>query len=247
MGEVEKDWRTIIMKKRLLTLILAVVFCMTLAACGDDENTEKVDELAKVMQEMGTNGIITPSQSVMNAMAKEWCVVDSDDIYVMEADGTGTKNGTEFTFECGFNKDNKITIHMDFDGEEEVYTISTDETGYGVILKGVGSAEDKVLLPADLEFLSLDDERIAGLAGDWKDASGNVYKLKDNFKLKIDGVNNDSKGTYSVVQTADGAFRLNLVINGSAYEYEFVLDAAKGELELWGADSDTDTTHIWTK
>lgn len=234
------------MRKRLFALLLAAMLCMTMAACGDD-NTDKVDELASLMQEMGSTGFLTPSQSVTNAMAKKWVVVDSDDIYVMNTDGTGTLNDEEFTFECGFNKDNKITISMKIDGKEEVYLISTDETGYGVILDGSKGAKDKVLLPADLEFLSLDDERVAGIVAEWKDASGNIYKLGKDFDLVIDGVKSDSEGTYSVVQNADGEFFLNLVIKGSAFEYGFNLDDANGELELWGADSDSDATHIWTK
>lgn len=235
------------MKKRLFALLLAAMLGMAMTACGDNENTEKVDELASSMQDIGAVGVITPSQSVMSAMAKEWCVVDSDDIYVMNADGTGTKNDTAFTFECGFDKNNKITMNIKFDDVEELYLVSTDETGYGVSLKAVEGAEDKVLLPADLEFLALDDERVAGISADWKDASGNIYKLGKDFDLVIDGVKSDSEGTYSVVQNSEGKFFLNLVIKGSAFEYGFNLDNEKGELELWGADSDTDTTHIWTK
>ena len=235
------------MKKRLFALLLAAMLCVTMVACGDDENTEKVDELASSMQESGATGILTPSQSVMGAMAKEWCVVDSDDIYVMNADGTGSKNDAAFTFECGFNKDNKITMSIKLDDAEEVYLVSTHETGYGVNLKAVEGAEDKVLLPADLEFLALDDERVAGIVAEWKDASGNIYKLGKDFDLVIDGVKSDSEGTYSVVQNSEGEFFLNLVIKGSAYEYGFTLDNEKGELVLWGADSDTDETHTWTK
>ena len=235
------------MKKRLFALLLAALLCVTMVACGDDENTEKVDELASSMQDGGAVGIITPSQSVMAAMAKEWCVVESDDIYVMNTDGTGTKNDAAFTFECGFNKNNKITMNIKFDDTEEVYLVATDATGYGVSLKAVEGAEDKVLLPADLEFLALDDERVNGIVAEWKDASGNIYKLGKDFDLVIDGVKSDSEGTYSVVQNSEGKFFLNLVIKGSAFEYGFNLDNEKGELELWGADSDTDTTHIWTK
>ena len=235
------------MKKRLFALLLAAMLCMTMVACGDDENTDKVDELASSMQDSGATGIITPSQSVVSAMAKEWCVVDSDDIYVMNADGTGTKNDVAFTFECGFNKDNKITMNIKFEETEESYLVSTDATGYGVNLKAIEGAEDKVLLPADLEFLALDDERVAGISAEWKDASGNIYKLGKDFDLVIDGVKSDSEGTYSVVQNSEGEFFLSLVIKGSAYEYGFTLDDAKGELVLWGADSDTDETHTWTK
>ena len=247
MNEVYEDWRTIIMKKRLFALLLAAMLCVTMVACGDDENTEKVDELASSMQDGGAVGIITPSQSVMAAMVKEWRVVESDDTYVMNADGTGTKNDAAFTFECGFNKNNKITMNIKFDDAEEVYLVSTDATGYGVSLKAVEGAEDKVLLPADLEFLALDDERVNGIVAEWKDASGNIYKLGKDFDLVIDGVKSDSEGTYSVVQNSEGKFFMNLVIKGSAFEYGFNLDNENGELELWGADSDTDTTHIWTK
>ena len=234
------------MKKRLFALLLAAMLCMTMVACGDDENTEKVDELASSMQGMGAN-VLTPSQSVMTAMAKEWCVEGCDDIYVMNVDGTGTYNDAEFTFECGFNKDNDITMNIVMGETKESYFIDTDETGYGVVLTAIKGGEDKTLLPADLEFLALDDERIAGIVADWKDASGNIYKLGEEFDLVIDGVKNDSEGTYSVVQNEEGEFFLNLVINGSAFGYGFELDDANNELTLWGADSDSDTTYIWTK
>ncbi len=247
MNEVYEDWRTIIMKKRLFALLLAAALCMTMVACGKDENTEKVDELASAMQDLGAVGIITPSESVMAAMAKEWCVAGCDDTYEMSADGTGAYNDNEFTFECGFNKDNDITMNIVMGETEETYIIDTDETGYGVILTAIKGGEDKTLLPADLEFLALDDERIAGIAADWKDASGNIYKLGEDFDLVIDGVKNDSEGTYCVVQNEEGEFFLNLVINGSAFGYGFELDADNNELTLWGADSDSDTTYIWTK
>lgn len=233
------------MKKRLFALLLAAMLCLTMVACGDDENTDEVDELANSMQEVGATGIITPSESVMTAMAKEWIVVDSDDVYVMNADGTGTKNDVAFTFECGFNKKNKITMNIVLGEEEESYTIATDETGYGVELTAVKGAEDKTLLPADLEFLSLDDERAKGIVGEWSDASGNIYKLDDEFNLEIDGVKNDSEGTYSVVENAEGTLCLNLVINGSGYEYEYTLNETNDELQLCGSGSDT--VHTWTK
>lgn len=231
------------MKKRLFALLLAGVLCMTSVACGSKENTDEVDELASTMQDIGMTGILTPSDSVKNAMVKTWKVEDSEDIYVMEADGTGTKNGEAFTFECGFNKDNKITMNITIGEVVESYAISTDLTGYGVVLTGFGETEDKVLLPADLEFLSLDDERVAGIAAEWKDASGNIYKLGETFDLVIDGVNNDSEGTYSVVETADGMLCLNLVIKGSAYEYEIELNGNELKLNMVG---DT-TVHTWTK
>ena len=216
---------------------------MTAVACGSKENTDKVDELASTMQDVGMVGIVTPSDSVKNAMVKTWNVKDSEDVYVMNADGTGTKNDAEFTFECGFNEDNKITMNITVGEEVESYTISTDTTGYGVVLTGNGKTEDKVLLPADIEFLSLDDERVAGISAEWKDASGNIYKLGEKFDLAIDGVNNDSEGTYSVVETADGMLCLNLVIKGSAYEYEIELDGNELHLNMTGDD----TVHTWTK
>lgn len=231
------------MKKRLFALLLAGALCLASVACGAKDNTDEVDQLASNMQDVGMVGFITPSDSVKNAMAKTWSVKDSEDVYVMNADGTGTKNDAEFTFECGFSEDNKIIMNITIGDEVESYAISTDTTGYGVVLTGFGKAEDKVLLPADLEFLALDDERIAGISAEWKDASGNIYKLGEKFDLAIDGVNNDSEGTYSVVKTADGMLCLNLVIKGSAYEYEIELDGNELHLNMTGDD----TVHTWTK
>ena len=239
-----KDWRTIIMKKRLFALLLAAMICMTMVACGDD-NTENVDELASSMQNSGAVGIITPSESVMGAMAKKWIVVGSEDVYEMEADGKGTKNGEDFTFECGFNEDNKITMHITLGDTEEIYLVSTDTTGYGVNLKAVEGAEDKVFLPVDLEFLSLDDDRAAGIAATWEDASGNLYMLGEDFSLVIDGVKNDSEGTYSVVEDTEGTLLISLVINGSSFEYEYSFNDARNELTLKGPDSDF--VAVWNK
>lgn len=233
------------MKKRLFALLLAAMLCMTMVACGDDENKNNVDELASEMQEAGAPGILTPSESVMGAMAKKWVVADSEDVYEMNADGKGTKNGEDFTYECGFNKDNKITMHITLGEAKEIYLVSTDATGYGVNLKAVEGAEDKVLLPADLEFLALEDERAAGVAGTWTDASGNVYMLGEDFSLVIDGVKNDSEGTYSVVENSEGMLLISLVVNGSSFEYEYELNDAKNELTLKGVGSDF--VAVWNK
>ncbi len=239
-----KDWRTVIMKKRLFALLVAAMLCMTMVACGDN-NTENVDELASSMQDAGAAGILTPSESVMGAMAKKWIVVDSEDVYEMTADGKGTKNGEDFTYECGFNKDNKITMHITLDKAEEIYLVSTDATGYGVNLKAVEGAEDKIFLPADLEFLALDDERAAGITGTWTDVSGNLYMLGEDFSLVIDGVKNDSEGTYSVVENTEGTLLISLVINGSSFEYEYTFNDAKDELTLKGPESDY--VAVWNK
>ena len=199
------------MKRLVVALLLASTLCMT--GCGDTKKTEpaastteEVDKASSTMKEqMGDNAVL-PSDSVKRVMAKQWKVIGTDTVYDLKEDGTGTKDDTGLTFECGFDEDNNITIKITMDGEEEgkLYAVTTDDTGYGVVLESLDGGKDIKLLQADTELLDLTDDRAKGLIGKWTDNSGNEYKLKKDGKLVIKSSSGETKGTYCVAENADG-------------------------------------------
>ena len=193
------------MKRLVVALLLASTLCMT--GCGDTKKTEpaastteEVDKASSTMKEqMGDNAVL-PSDSVKRVMAKQWKVIGTDTVYDLKEDGTGTKDDAGLTFECGFDEDNNITIKITMDGEEEgkLYAVTTDDTGYGVVLESLDGGKDIKLLQADTELLDLTDDRAKGLIGKWTDNSGNEYKLKKDGKLVIKSSSGETKGTYCV-------------------------------------------------
>ena len=172
------------MKRLVVALLLASTLCMT--GCGDTKKTEpaastteEVDKASSTMKEqMGDNAVL-PSDSVKRVMAKQWKVIGTDTVYDLKEDGTGTKDDAGLTFECGFDEDNNITIKITMDGEEEgkLYAVTTDDTGYGIVLKSLDGGKDMKFLQADTDLLDLTDDRAKGLIGKWTDNSGNEYIL----------------------------------------------------------------------
>ena len=162
-------------------------------------------------------------------------------------DGTGTKDDAGLTFECGFDEDNNITIKITMDGEDEgkLYAVTTDDTGYGIVLKSLDGGKDMKFLQADTDLLDLTDDRAKGLIGKWTDNSGNEYKLKKDGKLVIKSSSGETKGTYCVAENTDGTLRLNLVISGGTLEYVYTLSDDGSTVEL--CSPGTDTVHKWTK
>lgn len=238
------------MKKIGLVLLLAIVLCIP--GCGGKEkagtsNTKEVDKYASKLKESVGEGVSLPSESVTKVLAKTWNVVGGEDVYVMETDGTGSKNDETFTFESGFDDENHITlkIKMDESEKEELYSISTDTTGYGINLASLSGGKDLYLFPADLEVLQMSDERAAGMIGEWADESGNKYTFDKNGKMKIAGSKSDSEGTYSIVENAEGTLLLNIVVSGGSLEYAYTLDKENTVMEL--CSPGTETVHQWTK
>lgn len=235
------------MKKGFLLLVLSLALCFT--ACGKDEDpTNDVDKFADLMQQSGATWAIEPSESVMNAMAGTWTVVGSEDVYELKASGIGKKNDDRLTFECGFNEDNKITMCITMNETDAYYKISTDSTGHGVDLESLDGGEDMWFVPANLEFIELDDARAEGIVGEWSDASNNKYILGEEKDLLIKGKSGDSEGTYSVVEDSEGTLILTLVVNGSALQFEYSLNDAKDEMKLVNLPIEENSVeHIWTK
>ena len=238
------------MKKKMLILALAAVFCIS--GCGGKDEpaastTDEVDQYAEQMEDSGKQGLIAPSEAVKNLLIKTWNVDGGNDVYKMEADGTGTKNEDPFTFECGFDEDKNITLEIKLDGSEEteLYALSSDETGYGLDLASLNNGEDIRLVPADLEFLDMEDERAAGIVGEWKDESGNSYVFGEDNSLTVKGSDQDTEGTFSVLQYAEGTLLLKLVVPGGSLEFAYTLNEDKSQIELCSPGSDV--VHVWTR
>lgn len=243
------------MKKLLVAALLAVTVGMTGCSGEEKENTStagestttEVDQAANDAKESLGDSVSLPSESVVKVMSDTWKVDGSSDVYVMEEDGTGNKNGEPFTFECGFDDENHITLHitMDETGEEELYALSTDKTGYGVDLTALDGGDDLLFLPADITFLDLSDERASGIPGKWSDGNGNTYTFKDDNTMVIDDSETETEGTYSVVENSEGTRLLKLVVEGGALEFEFTLNDDGTEMDLQSPG--TETVHHWTK
>ena len=240
------------MMKRILFLTTLIVAALALTACGGDKKkagesaTEKVDEMASQAQE-SMDGIELPSESVTRAVSDTWVVPDTDEVYVLQADGTGNRDGDPFTFECGFDDENNITlkITMDDGSAENLYAISTDSTGYGIDLAALDGGEDLKFLPEDLEFLSTDDGRISGLTGTWTDESGNEYEFDKDGSMAIRSADSETSGTFSAVSDAKGGLFFRIVVEGGSLEYGFELSEDGTEMKL--ASPGTDVIHTWTK
>lgn len=240
------------MMKKILFLTTLIAAALSLSACGGDEKkaggsaTEKVDEMASQVQE-SVDGIDLPSESVTKAVSNTWVVPDTDEVYVLQADGTGNRDGEPFTFECGFDDENNITlkITMDDGSAENLYAISTDSTGYGIDLAALDDGEDLKFLPEDLEFLSTDDERISGLIGTWTDESGNEYEFDKDGHMAIRSADSETKGSFSTVADAEGGLFFRIVVEGGSLEYGFELGEDGTEMKL--ASPGTDVIHSWTK
>lgn len=230
--------------------VIAAVFC--LSSCGKDEKkagdsaTEKVDEMASQVQE-SVDGVDLPSESVTKAVSNTWIVPDTGEIFILQTDGTGSRDGAPFTFECGFDDENNITlkIMMDDGSAENLYAISTDSTGYGMDLTALDGGADLKFLPEDLEFLSTDDARIADLVGTWADESGNEYVFGSDGSLLIRSSDGETEGTFSAVADAKDGLFFRIVVEGGSLEYGFELSDDGNTLDL--ASPGTDVIHTWTK
>ncbi len=242
------------MKKLILTALLMAAACIS--GCGEEQGsvekagistTEQVDQAANEAKESLGDSVSLPSESVVKVMADTWNAAGSDDVYVLEEDGTGTKNGEPFTFECGFDDENHITLHivMTDTEEEELYALSTDTTGYGVNMTALDGGDDLLLLPADITLLDLSDERVSAIPGEWSDGNGNTYTFKDDNTMVIDDSETKTEGTYSVAENSEGTCLLKIVVEGGALEFEYNLNAEGTEMDLQSPG--TTTVHHWTK
>ena len=238
------------MRRKIVIFILAGVLALGAAGCSDEKKagesiTEEVDGYTEEAKEALGGQLSAPSEAVTNAVSNTWVVPGSDDVYELKSDGTGKKNEEDLTFECGFDDEKNITLQMKIGDKEQLYAISTDDTGYGINLTSLDGGKDLYFLPADLEFLEMNDERAKGIIGEWADESGNIYRFDKDKKLKIKGSSTDTDGTYSVVEDENGTLLLRLVVPGGSLEYAYTLNADNTQMDL--ISPGTDTVHTWTK
>ena len=238
------------MRKKIVLIALAAVCC--LAGCSQEKKagesmTGEVDEFANEAKESLGSNVSLPSESVTKAVSDTWRVDGTEEIYVLKEDGTGTKDGSPFTVECGFDDEKNITllITMDDTNQEALYALSTDRTGYGIDLASLDGGEDLRFLPADLEFLDITDERAAGIVGEWSDKSGNSYIFDEDNKVTIKSSDSSTEGTYSVVADEAGGLFFRIAVDGGSLEYGYTLNEDATQMEL--SIPETDTVHRWTK
>lgn len=251
-----QERRNTAMKRKLIALMLASMFCVT--ACSGNSasedakagtsTTEEVDQMASEIKEKVGDSVSLPSESVTKAVSGTWRDQGNNDLYVLSEDGTGTKNGEALTFECGFDDDNNITIRF-VTGEaedEKLYAVSTDDTGYGINFTSLdGGGETIALLPEGLKFLDLTDERVAGILGEWKDDGGNTYRFKDDHSMVISGSKAETEGVFNVVENEEGTLLLKMKVPGGSLEFTYELDEENAGMDLQAPGDDT--VHHWTR
>ena len=251
-----QERRNTAMKRKLIALILASMFCVT--ACSGNSasedakagtsTTEEVDQMASEIKEKVGDSVSLPSESVTKAVSGTWRDQGNNDLYVLSEDGTGTKNGEALTFECGFDDDNNITIRF-VTGEaegEKLYAVSTDDTGYGINFTSLdGGGETIALLPEGLKFLDLTDERVTGILGEWKDDGGNTYRFKDDHSMVISGSKTETEGVFNVVENEEGTLLLKMKVPGGSLEFTYELDEENAGMDLQAPGDDT--VHHWTR
>ena len=239
------------MKKRTLILLIAAALALGTAGCGEEKKagesvTEEVDSFTEEMSEELDGQFTAPSEAVTNVVANTWNTQDGA-VYVLNGDGTGTKDGEALEFECGFDDEKNITllITMKDSEEESLYAISTDKTGYGIDLTSLDGGEDMVFRPAGLEFLDAGDERVKALVGEWSDESGNGYAFDAQGNVTISSADKDTDGTYSVVADESGDLYFRIVVEGGSLEFAYTLSDDGTGMDLVAPG--TDTVHHWTK
>lgn len=237
------------MKKRYLFFLLFSVLC--LGGCQHTEDMEAEERIETIEKEALEESFDTIDREfstlIANVLSKEWTEVESQESYVFEQDGTGTVSGEPFSYFCGFSEENDIILKliMDDTEEERFYTVSVDETGYGLYLDGPGTRNDLYLMQDDVEILELSDERAKGLLGQWKDKSENEYSFRKDGMMTIKGSERESEGTFSVViWKEDDSILLTLVSGGNALEYEYEF-SDEDTLQLWRKGSEE--VHTWVR
>lgn len=186
------------------------------------------------------------SEAVAMAISKEWNVEGEEEGYLFSADGSGEhrlEGETErFQYTCGFDEENNILVRITAKEREETYKITTDETGYGIYLEAMEGAEGiagkKLLTPADLKILDIDDAKVTGILGVWEDDGGNRYEFtKGNEFLILTAEGNN--GTFCAAEKEDGILEISILVAGGNLRYEYGLQDNGQTLQLYNRDAES--------
>lgn len=226
------------MKKKVLLVIL---FSGILAVTGCQSREEKLEDALE-------NRKTEYNDVLCVVLSRKWDAVDQDEVYEFEKDGTGKLSGESFTYQCGFDKDNRMILQIVLDDtkEQKNYYVETDDTGYGLYLDSPGG-EDIYLFQAEKELLTAEDERAAGVIGEWTDHSDNHYVLNKDRTMLVKYVSGgETEGTYSAVERkSDGELILTLVFNGNTLDFSYKLSEDGKQLLL--SSTGTEVVHEWNK
>ena len=137
-----------------------------------------------------------------------WISQESGEEYhfteIFEGEKRADGESVSFYYECGRDEQYRdlLYIRMDDTDEESLYELSLDETCYGIVLEPLyDSGEKMTLLPFDVEFLDLSDERVDWIPGTWK-CGKDIYVFTENYDMI-----SQSTGfidTFAVVQREGG-------------------------------------------
>ena len=224
------------MKKKLL--ISLAISLLAVTGCQSKEETAPTEQqqVTEAIEEVFGDYIIQPNDALKTVFVKSWDVTGTDDVYVLEMDGTGKKNEEAFTYECGFNEENQIVISFTMEGSDEgtIYVATSDTTGYGIDLQPVADGEFLNFFPTNMELLEDSDERVTSLVGSWKDDNKNEYIFDASGELLIKGKDGDTPGTWcSMLKEETGACIVNLLVEGGSLEFEYTVSEDGKMLSLY--------------
>lgn len=244
------------MKKKIFALFF--IGALALTGCQGQEQTETAEkqemtaedseEKAAALEEALGDYIIEPNDALKTVFSKSWDVTGTTDVYVLETDGTGTKNEEVFTYECGFDEENNIIVKFIMDGEEDgtVYIVTSDATGYGLDLAPVAEGEAMNFFPTNMTLLEVSDERAEGLVGTWKDENSNEYAFEESGELLIKGSDADTPGTWCAIEKEEeGVLIVSLLVEGGSLEFEYEIQEEGKTLALYNRGAET--WYYWYK
>lgn len=209
---------------------------------GENDGEGSMADAESVLENM----TIDYSEAVALAISKEWNVEGEEEGYMFSTDGSGEhrleRETERFQYTCGFDEENNILVQITAKEREETYRITTDETGYGIYLEAMegeeGIAGKKLLTPAGLKILDIDDEKVTGILGVWEDDGGNRYEFtKDSEFLILTA--EDSNGTFCAAEKEDGTLEVSILVAGGNLRYEYSLQDDGQTLQLYNRDAES--------
>lgn len=237
------------MKNKLVIVLVAALFVFTGCQKEDakQEMNSQQEEQAELEEILG-DYIIEPNDALKAVFSKSWDVTGTDEIYVLELDGTGKKKEESITYECGFNEENQIVLsfYIEEKDKAESYIAVSDATGYGLDLTPIEGGKAMNLFPTNLELLTVSDERVKGLTGTWKDDNSNEYIFKEDGSLLIKDKEADTPGTWCAIEKEEeGVCIINLLVEGGSLELEYEIQEEGQTLALYNRSAEV--WYYWHK